>query len=99
MWAFQQLCDKRDDFDFHIVNFPYISSNILDSPGYGVYISQETQELRSSYGSFIDRGKLLTNKLFIKVIRLKSWRYNFEIFMVDTMILYNITILLVHKFM
>ena len=23
-----RLYDKRDDFDFHIVNFPYLSSNI-----------------------------------------------------------------------
>ena len=22
-----RLCDKRDDFDFHIVNFPFLSSN------------------------------------------------------------------------
>ena len=27
---FTQLFDKHDDFDFPIVNFPYISSNILD---------------------------------------------------------------------
>ena len=27
-----RLYDKRDDFDFHIVNFPYLSSNILSGP-------------------------------------------------------------------
>ena len=27
--------DKRDDFTFPIVNFPYISSNIPASPAYG----------------------------------------------------------------
>ena len=32
--------DKRDDFDFHIVNFPYLCSNIPSGPSYGVYISQ-----------------------------------------------------------
>ena len=26
------LYDKRDDFDFHIVNFPFLSSNIPSSP-------------------------------------------------------------------
>ena len=26
---YTRLCDKRDDFDFAIVNFPYLSSNIL----------------------------------------------------------------------
>ena len=29
---FTQLYDKRDDFDFPIVNCPYLSSNIPESP-------------------------------------------------------------------
>ena len=35
-----RLYDKCNDFDFHIVNFPFLSSNIPSSPSYGVYISQ-----------------------------------------------------------
>jgi hypothetical protein len=35
-----QLYDKRDDFNFSIVNFPFICSNIPTAPAYGVYISQ-----------------------------------------------------------
>ena len=35
-----RLYDKRDDFYFHIANFPFLSSNILSGPSYGVYISQ-----------------------------------------------------------
>ena len=33
--------DKRDDFDFHIVNFSFLSSNsnMSSGPSYGVYIS------------------------------------------------------------
>ena len=31
--------DKRDDFTFPIINFPFISSNIPASSAYGVYIS------------------------------------------------------------
>ena len=34
------LYDKRDDFNFAIVNFPFLCSNIPLSPVYGVYISQ-----------------------------------------------------------
>ena len=30
---------KRDDFNFHIINFPFLSSNIPSSPAYGVFIS------------------------------------------------------------
>ena len=37
---FKRLYDKHDDFDFHIVNFPYLSSNIPESPAYGVFVSQ-----------------------------------------------------------
>ena len=35
-----RLYDKRDDFDFHIFNFPFLSSNIPSGPSYGIYISQ-----------------------------------------------------------
>jgi hypothetical protein len=34
-----QLYDKRDDFDFVIVNFPHKCSNIPLASAYGVYIS------------------------------------------------------------
>ena len=32
--------DKRDDFSFPIVNFPFLSSKIPAAPAYGEYISQ-----------------------------------------------------------
>ena len=36
-----QLCttfyDKRDDFNFHITNYPFLGSNIPSSPIYGVF--------------------------------------------------------------
>jgi hypothetical protein len=35
-----KLYDKRDDFNFPIVNFAFICSNIPAAPIYGVYISQ-----------------------------------------------------------
>ena len=57
--------DKRDDFNFLIVNFPFICSNIPASPAYGVYISQLIRYSRAcgSYQDFLDRGLLLTRKL------------------------------------
>ena len=33
------LYDKLDDFNFHITNFPFLSSNIPYSPAYGEFIS------------------------------------------------------------
>ena len=59
------LYDKRDDFNFHITNFPFLSSNIPSSPAYGVFISQLIQYARacSSYECFILRAMRLSNKL------------------------------------
>jgi hypothetical protein len=55
---------NKTDFNFPIVNFPFISSNIPAAPAYGVYISQLIRYSRacSSYQDFIDRGLLLTRK-------------------------------------
>ena len=35
-----KIYDKRDDFDFDIVNFPFLDSDVPRSTSYGVYISQ-----------------------------------------------------------
>ena len=32
--------DKRDDFGFSIVNFPWLDSDVPMAPSYGIYISQ-----------------------------------------------------------
>ena len=57
--------DKRDYFNFHITNFPFLSSNIPTSPAYGAFISQLIRYARacSPYGCFILRAKWLSNKL------------------------------------
>ena len=36
------LYDKRDDFNTHITNFPFLSSNIPSSPAYGIFMSAHT---------------------------------------------------------
>ena len=35
-----KINDKRDPFDFEIVNFPFLDGDVLRRPSYGVYISQ-----------------------------------------------------------
>jgi len=55
-----KLYDKRVDFSFWIVNFPFISSNIPVSPTYEVHI---THLIRYS-SDFLDRARLLTQRLF-----------------------------------
>ena len=60
-----RLYDKRDDFDFPIVNFPYLSSNIPESPAYSVFVSQLVRYARvcSKYEDFLFRGSILVSKL------------------------------------
>ena len=60
-----KLYDKRDDFNFTIVNFPFLDSNIPASPAYGVYVSQLIRYARacSVYADFLGRASLLTSKL------------------------------------
>ena len=57
--------DKQDDFNFHIVNFPFLSSNIPSAPAYGVYDSQLIRYARAclNYQNFMQRGKVLTTRL------------------------------------
>ena len=60
-----RLYDKPDDFDFHIVNFPYLSSNIPSGPSYGVYISQLIRYARccSHFDDFRYCHKCLVDQL------------------------------------
>jgi hypothetical protein len=62
------LCVKREDFDFAIVNFPFLCSDILLSPAYGVYISQLIRCVRAcfAYEGFSKRGKLLIKMLMLQ---------------------------------
>ena len=72
-----RLYDRRDDFDFHIVNFPFLSSNIPSGPSYGVYISQLIRYARccSHYDDFRYRHKCLVDRLLsqgYKALRLEK---------------------------
>ena len=60
-----KIYDKRDDFDFEIVNFPFLDGHVLRPTSYGVYIAQLIRFARaSSYVTdFNTRNKLLTQKL------------------------------------
>ena len=64
-WLRTKLYDKGDDFNFPIVNFPFIGSNIPAAPAYGVYISQLIWYFRvcGSYQDFLDTELLPTRKL------------------------------------
>ena len=63
-----RLYNKRDDFNFRIVNFPFLCRNIPSALRYGVYMSQLTRYDRvcCKYKDFVDREKLLANKLLLQ---------------------------------
>ena len=59
------MYDKRDDFAFEIVNFPYLDRDVPRRASYGVYISQLIRfaSVSSHVSDFNTRKKLLTAKL------------------------------------
>jgi hypothetical protein len=60
-----KIYDKRDNFNFKIIIFPNMCSNIPASPAYGVYISQLIRYARASsnYSDFLKRHLHLRNRL------------------------------------
>ena len=57
-----KIYDKRDDFDFEIVNFPFLDGDVPRRRSYGVYISQLIRFARvcSHVDDFNTRNKCLT---------------------------------------
>ena len=60
-----KIYDKREDFDFDIINFPILDGDVARSTSYGVYISQFLRFARMSshVADFNSRNKSLTAKL------------------------------------
>ena len=82
-----KIYDKRDDFNFMIIIFPNMCSNIPASPAYGVYISQLIRyaRARSNYSDFLKRHLHLRNRLLdqgykkIRLIRsLKKFIFRYQ---------------------
>ena len=66
-----KIYDKHDDFDFEIVNFPFLDGDVPRSTSYGVYISQLIRFARaSSYiTDFNTHNKYKLHKTFSKFYR------------------------------
>ena len=56
------IYDKRDEFNFYIVNFPFLDGDVPRRPSYGAYISQLIRFVRASshVTDFNNRNKFLT---------------------------------------
>ena len=80
-----KIYNKRDDFDFEIVNFSFLDGDVPRSTSYGVYISQLIRFARaSSHGAdFNTRNKWFAQKLLKQGYRYHKLRKTFSD---DTMI-------------
>ena len=74
-----KLYDKRDDFNFHIVNYPFLDSNIPKNPAYGVYVSRLVCFARacSDIDDFTSRHDNLVLKLLSQGYKIKVLRKQF----------------------
>ena len=77
-----KIYDKRDDFNFEIVNFPFLDGEVSRSLSYGVYISQLIRFARvcSYVDDFNNRNLFLTAKLLKHGYRYQTIRKAFSKF-------------------
>ena len=82
-----KIYDKRDDFDFDIVNFPFLDGDVPRSTSYGVYISQLIRFARvsSPVVDFNARNKSLTAKRLQQGYRYHNFERLSPNFIADTM--------------
>ena len=86
-FVLSKIYDKRDDFDFDIVNFPFLDGDVPRSTSYGVYISQLIRFARvpSHVVDFNARNKSLTAKLSNRAIGIINFERLSPNFIADTM--------------
>ena len=89
--------DEREDFNFRIVNFPFMDSNIPTTPAYGVYVSQLVRYARIciAKADFMHRLRSLSSrhkqKGFKSSLLVKSVKKFFK-HHCTTVVKYNVTL-------
>ena len=83
-----KLFDKRDAFGFHIVNFPFMSSNIPSAPAYRVCASQLIRYACccSNYSDFLLRHRAPVTSLLSQGDKVNRLSNTFKKSMADTLI-------------
>ena len=76
------IYDKREDFNFSIVNYPFLDGDVPHSTSYGVYISQLIRFARACtlLEDFNSRNLLITDKLLKQGYRFHKLRKTFSKF-------------------
>ena len=77
-----KLDDKRDAFVSHIVNFPFMSSNIPSASAYCVYASQLIRYAPccSNYSDFLLHHRALVTRLLSQCYKVNCLSNTFEKF-------------------
>jgi hypothetical protein len=77
-----KLYDKRNDYNFDVINYPFLDGNIPKGQSYGIFISQLVRlaRINSSFNSFIVDCKNLVRKLERQSFNIAALRKRFEIF-------------------
>ena len=77
-----KLYDKRNDYSFEVINYPFLDGNIPKNQSYGVFISQLVRfaRINSSYNRFILDCKNLVDKLIRQSFNPAALRKRFEVF-------------------
>ena len=77
-----KIYDKRDDFNFNIVNYPHLDGDVPRTTSYGVYVSQLIRFARacSDVEDFNERNRVITSKLLQQGYRYHKLRKAFSKF-------------------
>jgi hypothetical protein len=89
-----KIYDKRNDFNFKIINFPNMCSNIPVFPAYGVYISQLIRYARAS-SNYSDTC-YWTRAMSKTLLRHTLTKYIFD-FAVDLLIFIHFHFMKIHR--
>ena len=81
-YIFASIFDKRDAFDFPIVNFPTLTGNIPENGSYGVFTGELVRYARACtyYDDFKSRSLLLIKKLKTQYFTDVKLKISFSIF-------------------
>ena len=77
-----KLYEKRNDYSFDVINYPFLDGNIPKNQSYGIFISQLVRfaRINSSFNGFILDCKSLVSKLVRQHFNPAALRKRFEVF-------------------
>ena len=77
--------DKRNDFDFDVVNYPNLHGNIPKASSYGVYVSQLVRfvDININFNNFVNDVNKLTKTFIMQefnssILKLKYVQFSYK---------------------